>query len=149
MTTAIHEKQVIELIAEMAEVKAETLSPSARLLDDLGIDGLDAVELFKSVQERFGTDLTELYKDWDQYFGPEGLPITTGLLLFGPAALAGPLVASAAGAVAGAIAAVLVFAATFWSLPKLIGRDMKQITVADVLRAVEAGAWPPSDAAGA
>ena len=49
------------------------LRPDARLLTDLGVDGDDAVEFFKEIQRRHGTDLTTLRQGWARYFGREGI----------------------------------------------------------------------------
>jgi len=144
------EAQVIELVAQMADVPPERVTLTTHLLDDLGIDGDDALKLFGRVQERFGTDLTYLYEKWSEYFGPEGMPLSTGLMIF-PAGVAGGVVFSLLDALVGdlvaGIAAVLAaaaaVAASIW-----IGRragfieGVTQITVGEVVRAVEAGAWP-------
>lgn len=63
-----------------------------RLLQDTGMDGDDAVEFFTDFEKRYGTDLTPLYAQWDQHFGPEGFRTPTSflvmlVLLFAPIAL--------------------------------------------------------------
>jgi acyl carrier protein len=146
------EAQVIELVTQMAEVTPERVTLTARLLDDLGIDGDDAVELFDGVHERFGTDLTHLYEEWNEHFGPEGMPSSTGLVII-PAAVAGgfafsilnDFVGDVVAGVVGVVAAAAVVVASIW-----IGRkagfieDVTPITVGEVVRAVQAGAWPRS-----
>jgi acyl carrier protein len=65
--------QLIGLISEQIGVPRGKITPSSRLLQDLGMDGDDAVEFFADFAERYGADLTPLYTHWDKHFGPEGL----------------------------------------------------------------------------
>lgn len=147
MAAASLEAQVIQLLAEAAGVNPEKVSLTTRLLDDLGMDGDDAVDFFNRVHELFGTDLTNLYSRWREHFGPEGLSCAAGLV-FIPAAAIGGVVASIAGPVAGTATAVASLVASIWALPKLgLAEAMTPITVAEVVSAVEAGSWPaPNDA---
>jgi acyl carrier protein len=144
------EARVIELVAQMGEVTPERVTLTTRLLHDLGIDGDDAVQLFDGVHERFGTDLTHLYEVWSEHFGPEGMPLSAGLMII-PASVAGgvvfsllnPRVGDVAAGIAAVVAAAAVVVASIW-----IGRkagfikDVTPITVGEVIRAVEASAWP-------
>ena len=98
------EAQVIELAAQMGEVAPERVALTARLLHDLGIDGDDAVELFDGVHERFGTDLTHLYEEWSEHFGPEGMPLSARLAII-PAGVAGGVVFSLLNAPVGDVGA--------------------------------------------
>lgn len=146
------EAQVIELVVKMTDVPPERVTLTTRLLDDLGIDGDDAVELFHGVHERFGTDLTHLYEKWSEHFGPEGMPLSAGLVIIA-AGVAGGVVFALLNApigdvgagVAAVVAAAAVVVASIW-----IGRkagfieDVTPITVGEVFRAVEAGTWPRS-----
>src|SRR5262245_19921421 len=95
-----NETQIIELIAYSAEIVTAKIMSSSRLLDDLGIDGDDAAELFASIHDRFGTDLTLLYANWDRHFGPEGIPPETGMI-FVLAAFVGGLISAPFGALVG------------------------------------------------
>jgi acyl carrier protein len=142
--------EVIEFVAGVAEVKPERVTLDARLLDDLGIDGDDAVEFFNAVHERFGTDLTHLYERWSDHFGPEGVPLSAGLVILA-AAVIGGLTFSHLDDVVGnviAVAAAAMMAALFIVVSIWIGRklglieDVTPITVREVVQAVEAGAWP-------
>jgi acyl carrier protein len=51
------EARVIEFVALMAEVEPDRVTLSARLLDDLGIDGDDAVDLFREIRDGPDTSL--------------------------------------------------------------------------------------------
>lgn len=144
------EAQVIELVAQMSEITPERVTLTARLLDDLGIDGDDAVELFEGVHERFGTDLTHLYEKWSEHFGSEGMPLSAGLVIVLAGVAGGfafllmeAVVGSVVAGVAGVVAAAAVVGASIWIARKagLIG-DITPITVGEVVRAVQAGAWP-------
>jgi len=70
MTADSIEARVIEFVARVAEIKPERVTLTTRLLDDLGIDGDEAVALFKGVHEQFGTDLTHLYEQWSEHLDP-------------------------------------------------------------------------------
>ena len=140
MTTANIESQVIGIIAKWAEVEPERLSPTTRLLHDLAIDGDDAVGLFEQLRERFGTDLTQLHLNWNEHFGPEGIPGSTafGVICAG---LAVQLVCRVAGDVAGLATGVAFFVGWLW-LRRQTRDELTPITVADVAHAVHGGAWP-------
>jgi hypothetical protein len=59
-----------------AFVAVHTLYPrrrmtlDTRLMEDVGLDGDDAVELFRDFAVHFEVDLSEI--NWDRHFGPEG-----------------------------------------------------------------------------
>lgn len=58
-------EKVQKIIAEQFEVAADSISADTNIVDDLGIDSLDVVELIISVEEEFGLaipdeDATEL-----------------------------------------------------------------------------------------
>lgn len=138
------ESEVIDLIADECGLAREKVHLSDRLLRDLGMDGDDAVDFFICVHERFGTDLTHLQEHWGQHFGPEGFSCWNGLLLL-LAAIIGGVVAGVAGlsafwgvAVAVGLLAAWVSMIRRWGPPD----KMVPLTVADVVVAVEAGAWP-------
>lgn len=88
--------EIIELVADQSGVPREKIHLSDRLLQDIGMDGDDAVDFFNSVHERFGTDLTHLHEHWSEHFGPEGVSCWIGLVII-PAAIIGGLAAGAAG----------------------------------------------------
>jgi acyl carrier protein len=144
MAGASIEAQVVELVAEHGEVQIAKVLPTTRILDDLGIDADDAVELFQAIRDRFGTDLTHLDERWDDHFGPEGLGCGAAALLFGPALLIGMPVAIITNIWVGFLVATLSVIASFWIVPHLgLGKDMKPITVAQIVRAVESESWRP------
>jgi hypothetical protein len=49
------------------------------------MEGDGAVEFFEEFGGRFAVDLEELGRDWSFYFCPEGLPVSTALIVFVPA----------------------------------------------------------------
>ncbi|MDD5903188.1 MAG: acyl carrier protein [Oscillospiraceae bacterium] len=58
-------EKVQKIIAEQFEVAADSISADTNIVDDLGIDSLDVVELIISVEDEFGIaipdeDATEL-----------------------------------------------------------------------------------------
>lgn len=108
------------------------------------MDGEDAVDFFNTIHERFGTDLTHLYERWSEHFVPEGFSCWNGLVII-PAALLGGLGAGALDLSAvwgvGITTALLVLwlgAMRTWGPAD----KMVPITAAEVVAAVEVGAWP-------
>ena len=136
--------EVFDLVAEERGVARDRVQLASRLLHDLGMDGDDAVDFFETVHDRFGTDLTNLHASWGTHFGSEGFSPWNGLIII-PTALIGGVIAGSAGlsglwgfAIAIALLVVWVLIMRRWGPPdKLVA-----VTVADVVQAVEAGAWP-------
>jgi hypothetical protein len=136
--------EVIDLILDERGLPREKVHLSSRLAEDLGMDGDDAVYFFRSVQERFGTDLTHLHEGWNKRFSPEGFSCWNGLIII-PASIVGGLMAGAAGLSTfwGVAVAAALLAAWAWGMRRWRPPDrMIPVTVAEVLAAVEAGAWP-------
>jgi acyl carrier protein len=144
MTSPDQQSDVIDLVARERGLSHEEVQLSDRLLQDLGMDGDDAVDFFNSVHERFGTDLTHLHEHWSEHFGPEGFSCWNGLVII-PAAVIGGAVAGGAGlstfwgiAITGALLAAWLWVTRRWRGPD----GMVPVTVGEVVAAVEAGAWP-------
>ena len=47
------QKEVIDLIAEQMNVKAENIKPENNIIDDLKADSLDVVEIVMTIEEKF------------------------------------------------------------------------------------------------
>lgn len=137
------EWQVLDMLARERGLLLARLTPSSRLLEDLGMNGDDAVDFFSEIQTKFGTDLTPLQANWSNHFGPEGLSCWFGLIVI-PAAFAAGLIVAAIGwpkwtgfAIALAIVAIVI-----WLLRKLPTKKAGEpITVADLVASVKAGVW--------
>jgi hypothetical protein len=138
------EREIIDLVAAERGLPREKVKLSNRLLQDLGMDGDDAVDFFISVHDRFGTDLTHLQQNWSEHFGPEGFSLWNGLVII-PAAIIGGLVAGFAGLSTfwGILVTLASLAALLWVMRLWAPPDrMVPVTVQEVVAAVEAGAWP-------
>jgi acyl carrier protein len=61
MPTPPIEAEVIDLIARERGLPHHKVALSSRLLQDLGMDGDDAVEFFQDFEKRYGADLAPLY----------------------------------------------------------------------------------------
>ena len=53
------EERVAAIISEQLGVEVSTLTPDAHLLDDLGADSLDVVELVMALEEEFGIEVPD------------------------------------------------------------------------------------------
>ena len=51
-------EKVRDALAQQFELDPETITPETNLLDDLGADSLDVVELIMSLEDEFGIKLT-------------------------------------------------------------------------------------------
>jgi acyl carrier protein len=51
--------KVTEIIVEQLGVSADQVKPEAKLIEDLGADSLDAVELVMAVEEEFGIEVAD------------------------------------------------------------------------------------------
>ncbi|MCH1509875.1 MAG: acyl carrier protein [Akkermansiaceae bacterium] len=52
-------EKVTEIIVEQLGVSADQVKPESNLIDDLGADSLDAVELVMAVEEEFGIEVPD------------------------------------------------------------------------------------------
>ena len=58
MADNIQEK-VTEIIVEQLGVSADQVRPESKMIEDLGADSLDAVELVMAVEEEFGIEVPD------------------------------------------------------------------------------------------
>ena len=145
MTTDV-ENQLIAMLAKERGLPIERIKPSSRLLDDLGMDGDDAVEFFIDVKNTFGTDISLLEENWNRHFGPEGMSCWLGIIVVPVAFLAG-MIAAHFGLPnwAAFIAAIIAIVAVVWALNKIPSKNpLIPITVDELIGAVKAGAWSKS-----
>jgi hypothetical protein len=63
--------QILEFTASERGMRRDKVKLGSRLLQDLGMDGDDAVEFFEKFGSQFRVDLTQLWKHWRSHFGPE------------------------------------------------------------------------------
>lgn len=144
------EAEILDLVADERGLPRHKVQPSSRLVEDLGMDGDDAVDFFNTIHERFGTDLAKLHANWSEHFGPEGSSCGINLVII-PVAIIGGLVAGVAQSsiVWGiALTVALLAAAWLWVMRRWEPQaPMIPVTVAEVVAAVEAGVWPspPND----
>ncbi len=69
MEIAEAESAVSDIIGEVSGVQLHRLSSGSDLLSDLGIDGDDAVDVFRKLEVDLQVDFSLM--QWDRHFGPE------------------------------------------------------------------------------
>jgi acyl carrier protein len=144
VTDASLEDELIGLVAMELGVRRENIAPSSRLLQDLGLDGDDAVEFFAVFERRYGADLSGLYGHWDRHFGPEGFggPLTLLVMLVVLALpfLALPFGISPLWVLGGEFVALLLW---MWPLRQwLIKDETLPVTVEHLMIAAQTKRWP-------
>lgn len=53
------DQRVKDIIVEQLGVKPDQVTPEAKLIEDLGADSLDAVELIMALEEEFGIEVPD------------------------------------------------------------------------------------------
>lgn len=53
------EQHVLEIIAEQLSINSREIAPDARLIDDLGADSLDSMEIVMQLEEKFGVSIDD------------------------------------------------------------------------------------------
>ena len=53
------EQKIIELIADKLNKKIDQITPASRLVEDLGADSLDAVEIVMDIEDAFGIEIDD------------------------------------------------------------------------------------------
>jgi acyl carrier protein len=142
---------VRKLLIDGQGLRERKVTPDARILHDLGVDGDDAVELFQALHEQFGTDFTELTGQWRVFFNTEGASLRAFLLGIPTIMVLG----GAAGVVAAALQwppivalglALALFVGGRWLFSRWPGRKLQPLTVAGLAEIVQAGRWPSNPA---
>jgi acyl carrier protein len=59
MSTTAEETKIIDIIANQLGVDKEMVTPGANIVDDLGADSLDVVELVMALEEAFDTEIPD------------------------------------------------------------------------------------------
>lgn len=142
---------VRKLLIEGQGVPVAKVTPHARILHDLGVDGDDAGELFQALHAQFGTDFTELNRQWRMFFNTEGA--SPRAILIGISAVI--VCGGAAGALVGILhwpkitalgLALALFVGGGRLLSRWFGGDMRPVTVSGLSEIIQAGSWPADPA---
>lgn len=138
------EAEVIDLIARERGLPRHRVALSSRLLQDLGMDGDDAVEFFQDFERRYCADLEPLYRHWDRHFGPEGFGSPLSLLVM-LVLLFLPLPLIALGIPPAWVWGVEIAAILLWLWP--LGQwplkdETVPVTVEEVVLAASTKRWP-------
>lgn len=52
-------EKLIEIVSAQLDIDAATISADTNLIEDLGVDSLDIVEMFMEVQDEFGVEIPD------------------------------------------------------------------------------------------
>lgn len=63
------EQRLKDILTENMGFDQSKLTPEAKLIDDLGVDSLDAVELIMAIEEEFGFEISDEDAEKLQTFG--------------------------------------------------------------------------------
>jgi hypothetical protein len=127
---------VIHFVAGELHAAPGTLSPESTLAGDLGLSGDRAARFLEAFEDRFETDLSPLYAEWERYFTDEEVI---------PRELVIPLLAMGVTAGLAAWVAFAVFIAAGLYAARHYRRRVggtAAITIADLIEAARAGYWP-------
>lgn len=142
------EARIHALILQQTDIR-RPFCDTDELLDDLGLDGDDAVEFFDAYAETFSVDLTPLHARWRDHFGPEGFPLSFGLgMVLVGTTVSVPLILM--GLPEWLVFALGMTAAFGWLIglrawPLARGPRLVPITVSDLIHAARIGRWPDQD----
>ena len=67
------EDEVLGFLAWERGMNKSEIQPDDTLMEDLGMDGDDAVDFFKSFAKKFNVNLDDLTPHWRQHFGGEAI----------------------------------------------------------------------------
>ncbi len=59
MSVTAEQSKIIDIIANQLGVDKDTVTPGANIVDDLGADSLDVVELVMALEEAFDTEISD------------------------------------------------------------------------------------------
>lgn len=62
--------KVMALLTEQANIVVTGIKPETRLIDDLGFDSLDAVEILMALEEEFDIEIPD--RDFDEFASRDG-----------------------------------------------------------------------------
>lgn len=66
------ETEILEFVAKETGFNSKKLNLDSRLFHDLGMDGIDGIELIEALKEKFNVNLDGI--DYTRHFGPEAGP---------------------------------------------------------------------------
>ena len=141
------DEQVIALVAKELGVPVSNLTASSRLLEDLGMDGDDAVEFFRAFEERFSPGLEPLYHHWAKHFGPEGWGWSDYRLNWAVLVALGVLGAGLVGVLpmwSSALGGACLLATFFLGWLSERNKPHIPVTVRDLIEAAATKRWPLS-----
>jgi hypothetical protein len=140
------ETSILDFVADASGARRNKLSLTTQLSEDLGIEGLDAEELFQTFGEKFGVDLTPLWDYWDYHFAPEGGPGWPFLIPCLICLLIGAAIHQAVAWLPFWVYGIALLVLWIWPLRcwPFTGKQAIPITVQELVEAARQGRWVKS-----
>ena len=127
------------LLARHTGVPAAEIYLESRLVDDLGIDSEQAARLFEEYENTFAVDVEDIWQNWNEYFGTEGVTLQRVLALLGAWVVADVLLVLIPDVSRWTIVPVDICILAFWAIfarRKISSTAARAITVKDLLVAI-------------
>ncbi len=139
------EERIINLIVEETGIQRKRVQLSSRL-DDIGLDGDDAVEFFAKFSQSLHVDLDLLYEHWDNHFFPEGFGgMSIGyLVIIGASVVVGGVVHGAVNRIPLWLPMIGFIVLSCWICGKVFVEHQPAktaVTVQDLVAAAGSGKW--------
>lgn len=145
----LNEAALVTILVEECGCAPSSTCPTSRFVEDLGIDGDDAAELFIALTARFGTDLKRLNSSWERYFQPKATNWRNRLASWS-CVLGGTLLAMLMHAppIWGLLFCLALLSLRTWEVSRSERQATVPIRVSDIAAAIDRGMWPASNLAG-
>ena len=141
------EARILDFVAEELVVNRKKLKLSSAIVQDLRVDGDDAMEFFEAFQKEFRVDLQPLWVSWNRYLHPERPGRKWQVVMVFVACLAlCVIVHNFIGVLPWWTWALAILAVSmFMILPLFVGPALPPITLQDLVDAAMAGRWVKAD----
>jgi len=137
------EARILDFVAEELVVDRKKLKLSSAIVQDLRVDGDDAMDFFEAFQKEFTVDLQPLWASWNRYFHPERHRRNWQVVVVFLASLAlGMIIHSFVGVLPWWTWTLAFLGVSMFKIvPLVAGPDLPAIRLQDLLNAARVGRW--------